>query len=59
MVSSEIVRPNVRDQLLRLRDFQRDTVEYVFSRMYDSAKPAYDSLLPMKSDWERRLWPEG
>lgn len=39
-VSAEITRPNVRDQLLRLRDFQRDTVEHVFSRLYDPVKPA-------------------
>jgi Helicase conserved C-terminal domain len=29
-----IARPNLTKQLLRLRDFQRDTVEYVFHRMY-------------------------
>src|SRR5437879_5324402 len=30
----EIVRPDLTKQLLRLRDFQRDTVEYMFRRMY-------------------------
>jgi hypothetical protein len=30
----EIVRPDLTKQLLRLRDFQRDTVEYVFQKMY-------------------------
>jgi len=29
-----IARPNLNKQLLRLRDFQRDTVEYVFRKMY-------------------------
>lgn len=31
---TDLIRPNVTKQLLRLRDFQRDTVEYVFQRMY-------------------------
>ena len=30
----ELPRPDLKKQLLRLRDFQRDTVEYVFQRMY-------------------------
>src|SRR5215831_8647397 len=30
----QLARPDVKKQLLRLRDFQRDTVEYVFQRMY-------------------------
>ena len=31
---SGIARPDLTKQLLRLRDFQRDTVEYVFQKMY-------------------------
>ena len=30
----ELARPDLTKQLLRLRDFQRDTVDYVFQRMY-------------------------
>ena len=40
----KIARPNLTKQLLRLRDFQRDTVEYVFQRMYGE-QPASRFLL--------------
>ena len=35
-----VKRPNLQHELSRLKDFQRDTVEYVYSRMYDSAAPS-------------------
>ena len=35
-----VKRPNLQHELSRLKDFQRDTVEYVYSRMYDEAAPS-------------------
>lgn len=37
---STVTRPNVDLELSRLKDFQRDTVEHVFSRMYTDPSPA-------------------
>jgi hypothetical protein len=36
---SDTVRPDVERELSKLKDFQRDTVEYVFDRMYHSIAP--------------------
>jgi hypothetical protein len=44
-MSPAMERPSVRDQLLRLRDFQRDTVEYVFEQLYKPANPAMRFLV--------------
>jgi hypothetical protein len=38
-MSSVGVRPDVALELSRLKNFQRDTVEYVFSRMYNADAP--------------------
>ena len=35
-----VVRPNVARELGRLKDFQRDTVEHVFEKMYGRTPPA-------------------
>ncbi|MBI1873441.1 MAG: hypothetical protein HYS05_06060 [Acidobacteria bacterium] len=35
----EVERPNVRAELLRLKNFQRDTVEHVFEAMYRPTNP--------------------
>jgi hypothetical protein len=35
-----IARPDVALELSRLKNFQRDTVEYVFDRMYEASSPA-------------------
>lgn len=37
---ASIERPNVRRELLRLKNFQRDTVEHVFEAMYRGAAPS-------------------
>ena len=34
-----IVKPDVAGELSRLKNFQRDTVEHIFSRMYDPVTP--------------------
>jgi hypothetical protein len=40
-----ITRPNPRAELYRLKDFQRDTVEHVFRRMYEGPSPSHRFLV--------------
>ena len=37
---SKVAKPDIDRELSRLKNFQRDTVEHVFSRMYDAEQPA-------------------
>ena len=47
------------DVMAGLKEFQRDTVEYVFKRMYTDPDSSIDSSLPMRSGWARPWWRAG
>ena len=44
-----LVKPDVDRELSRLKNFQRDTVEHIFSRMYDKDCQPGAFLLPTRS----------